>query len=128
MSKMRTFRYQSTERSTSISGIWSPGASPRPIAAEGFCGLLATLGGRVLEGRFLDSASERYPIVVLGAVAAQRLGVERLSIGGRPVLVYIGGQWFTVGGVLAPLPSNTADYERSKHFPFFLSICYLYQQ
>jgi hypothetical protein len=25
-------------------GIRSPGASPRPIAAEGFCGLLATLG------------------------------------------------------------------------------------
>ena len=44
MSKMRTFRYQSTERSTSISGIRSPGASPRPIAAEGFCGPLATLG------------------------------------------------------------------------------------
>jgi len=66
--------------------------------------LLATLGGRVLAGRFLDSASERYPVVVLGAIAAQRLGVDGLSVGGRPVLVYIGGQWFTVGGVLAPLP------------------------
>jgi putative ABC transport system permease protein len=43
-------------------------------------------------------------VVVLGAVAAQRLGVHRLTLNGRPVLVYIGGTWFTVGGVLAALP------------------------
>ena len=67
-------------------------------------GLLATLQGKVVKGRFLDSASERYPIVVLGAVAAQRLGVSSLTVGGRPVQVYLGGQWFTVGGVLATLP------------------------
>ena len=28
--------------------------------------LLATLGGRVLQGRFLNRANERYPLVVLG--------------------------------------------------------------
>jgi putative ABC transport system permease protein len=67
-------------------------------------GLLATLSGTVARGRFLDPASERYPVVVLGAVAAQRLGVDRLLVRGRPVLVYIGGSWFTVGGVLATLP------------------------
>jgi putative ABC transport system permease protein len=67
-------------------------------------GLLATLGGTVTRGRFLDTASERYPIVILGAVAAQRLGVDQLTANGRPVLVYIAGTWFTVGGVLASLP------------------------
>lgn len=67
-------------------------------------GLLATLGGRVLEGRFLDGANERYPLVVLGTVAAQRLGVDRLSVAGRPVQVYLGDMWFTVAGVLAPMP------------------------
>jgi putative ABC transport system permease protein len=67
-------------------------------------GLLATLGGHAVRGRFLDTASERYPIVVLGAVAAQRLGVDSLSGDGRPVQVYLGGQWFTVGGLLATLP------------------------
>jgi putative ABC transport system permease protein len=66
--------------------------------------LLATLGGSVVKGRFLDPASERYPIVVLGAVAAQRLGIDALSIDRRPVQVYIGTHWFTVGGVLATLP------------------------
>ncbi len=67
-------------------------------------GLLATLQGKAVKGRFLDGASQRYPVVVLGAVAAQRLGVSALSVRGRPVQVYLGGQWFTVGGVLAALP------------------------
>jgi putative ABC transport system permease protein len=67
-------------------------------------GLLATLEGRVASGRFLERAIERYPCVVLGALAAQRLGIAQLTIGGRPVQVYLGGSWFTVAGVLAALP------------------------
>jgi putative ABC transport system permease protein len=66
-------------------------------------GLLRTLGGRLAEGRFLDAANGRYPLVVLGSVAAQRLGVEKLTVAGRPVEVYIGGTWFTVAGVLRSL-------------------------
>jgi putative ABC transport system permease protein len=65
--------------------------------------LLATLGGRVLRGRFLNPANERYPLVVLGGVAAQRLGVESLTVAGRPVQVYLGNTWFTVAGVLGSL-------------------------
>jgi putative ABC transport system permease protein len=67
-------------------------------------GLLRTLSGTVARGRYLNAASERYPIVVLGAVAARRLGIDRLTAGGRGVQVYLGGTWFTVGGVLEPLP------------------------
>ena len=63
--------------------------------------LLETLGGRVASGRFLDAATERYPAVVLGAVAAERLGISDVS--NRPQ-VYLGGQWFTVVGILEPLP------------------------
>jgi putative ABC transport system permease protein len=66
-------------------------------------GLLGTLSGKLATGHFLDAASERYPIVVLGAVAAQRLGINALTVNGHPVQVYIGATWFTVGGVLAPL-------------------------
>jgi putative ABC transport system permease protein len=66
--------------------------------------LLVTLGGRLVRGRFLDAASERLPLVVLGAVAAQRLGVTQLLVAGRPVQVYIGGQWFTVAGILGAQP------------------------
>ncbi len=66
--------------------------------------LLDTLGGRMLSGRFLDAANQRYPLVVLGLVAAQRLGVQRLTADGRPVQVYIGSTWFTVAGIVGVLP------------------------
>jgi putative ABC transport system permease protein len=61
--------------------------------------LLATLDGSMARGRFLDGASERYPVVVLGSVAARRLGVR--SVG---VQVAIAGRRFTVGGILRHLP------------------------
>jgi putative ABC transport system permease protein len=63
--------------------------------------LLDTLAGSVAEGRFLDEATARYPAVVLGAAAANALGISTLEPGVR---VYIGGRWFSVLGILAPLP------------------------
>jgi putative ABC transport system permease protein len=66
--------------------------------------LLSTLQGKLTKGIFLNRANSRYPIVVLGSTAAQRLHIDRLTIAGRPVQVYISGTWFTVGGVLASLP------------------------
>ena len=61
-------------------------------------GLLQTLGGRMASGRFLDSATTRYPAVVLGATAAERLGVT-----GPGVNVWLGDRWFTVVGIMAAL-------------------------
>jgi putative ABC transport system permease protein len=69
--------------------------------------LLGSLSGRVSSGIYLSSANERYPVVVLGAVAAQRLGLDR-----APVQAFIGGRWFTVIGVLEPLPL-APDVDRS---------------
>ena len=66
--------------------------------------LLAALGGEVVHGSFIGPANERLPEVVLGAVAAQRLGVSSLLLDGRPVLVYIGSGWFAVAGILGPQP------------------------
>ena len=63
-------------------------------------GLLRTLQGSVYRGQWLNEATARYPAVVLGWVAAQRLGVVDLD---RPTQVFIGGRWFTVVGVLRPL-------------------------
>jgi putative ABC transport system permease protein len=73
-------------------GIFVAAADPR---------LLGTLEGATASGRFLGPASERYPAIVLGAKAAQRLGV--VSVDG-PVQVYVSGRLFTVVGVLEPLP------------------------
>ncbi len=66
--------------------------------------LLPALQAKLVKGTFLTRADGRFPIVVLGATAAQRLHIDRLSVAGRPVQVYIEGTWFTVGGVLASLP------------------------
>ncbi|WP_327086757.1 ABC transporter permease [Nonomuraea sp. NBC_01738] len=63
--------------------------------------LVADIGARVVSGTWLNAATHRYPAVVLGAQAADRLGV---AAAGPDQRVWLGGQWFTVVGVLAPAP------------------------
>ena len=58
--------------------------------------LLSTVGASVASGSWLNPATARYPAVVLGATAARRLGAVPS--------VYLGGRWFTVTGVLDPVP------------------------
>ncbi|MEV2272023.1 ABC transporter permease [Nonomuraea africana] len=69
--------------------------------------LLTTLEGGVSQGTWLNAATERQPAVVLGSVAAERLGVTRTG-----VRVWMGGRWFTVIGVLRPMPL-APEIERS---------------
>jgi putative ABC transport system permease protein len=71
--------------------------------------LPSTLRARVDHGRFLNEATARYPGAVLGAVAARRLGIEDL---GGQVRVLVGGRWFTVLGILEPMPL-APDLDRS---------------
>jgi putative ABC transport system permease protein len=71
--------------------------------------LPAVLGATMRSGTFLNAASERYPAVVLGSVAAVRLGIARAGPG---VVVYLGEQWFTVVGILHPV-ALAPDIDRS---------------
>jgi putative ABC transport system permease protein len=57
--------------------------------------LLETLAGSLQTGEWLDAASANYPVTVLGAVAAERLGITE-----TPAKVWLGDQWFTVIGIL----------------------------
>jgi len=59
--------------------------------------LMDTLNGSVAQGTFLEGAELDYPAVVLGAVAAQRLGISDLSA--RPV-IDMAGQLVQVVGIL----------------------------
>jgi putative ABC transport system permease protein len=61
--------------------------------------LLKTLDGRVATGVFLNEATARYPVVVLGHDAATTLGIDRVDAGTR---IWLGEHWFTVAGVLRP--------------------------
>ncbi|MEH0985971.1 ABC transporter permease [Micromonospora sp. CPCC 205556] len=60
-----------------------------------------TVGAALASGTWLNEATARYPAVVLGSTAARRLG---LGAAGADVQVSIGGRWFTVVGILAPVP------------------------
>jgi putative ABC transport system permease protein len=63
--------------------------------------LLGTVRGTVASGTWLNAATARYPAVVLGAEAAKLLGFGAAS----PVTeVWLGGHWFTVVGILDPVP------------------------
>ncbi|GEB55894.1 ABC transporter permease [Streptomyces gardneri] len=60
--------------------------------------LLVALGGEVAKGVWLDPARERLPVTVLGAVAADRLGVTRTG-----ETIMMNDTRVVVVGILAPL-------------------------
>jgi len=62
--------------------------------------LTQTLNAALLAGTFLNRATSRYPVAVLGYGAAQALGIGVL---GRPVRIWAAGRWLTVMGILAPV-------------------------
>ncbi|MFL6127337.1 ABC transporter permease [Actinophytocola sp.] len=61
--------------------------------------LLRLIRGTLHRGKFLDKVTENFPTVVLGSVAATRLGVDRTG-----TQVWMGNQWFTVVGILDAVP------------------------
>ncbi|WP_327219851.1 ABC transporter permease [Streptomyces cyaneofuscatus] len=69
--------------------------------------LLRVLRGEVTQGSWLNAATGRYPSVVLGHVSAERLGITKPG-----QQVWIGDRYFTVTGILAPLPL-APEIERS---------------
>ena len=62
-------------------------------------GLPATAGTSVAQGSYLNAATGREPVAVLGSSAAQYLGIDRIWPGER---IWVGGQWFYVAGILRP--------------------------
>jgi putative ABC transport system permease protein len=62
-------------------------------------GLPAVVGASLAQGSYLNAATAREPVAVLGAEAAQLMGVDRIWPGER---IWVGGMWFYVAGVLNP--------------------------
>jgi len=74
-------------------------------------GLLPVVNGNIASGSFVDDHSSRFPDVVLGYVAASRLGIDSVDpLASKHVLV--GSSLFTVTGVLGPMPLSP-DLERA---------------
>jgi putative ABC transport system permease protein len=63
--------------------------------------LLPVLGTGLARGDWPNQGTARLPVAVLGAVAAQQLGIDRVYPGQR---IWLGGQWFDIAGVLNPSP------------------------
>jgi putative ABC transport system permease protein len=66
-------------------------------------GLPAAVGTTLAQGRFLNAATAREPVAVLGAATARLMGIDRIRPGMR---VRVGSQssyqWFYVTGILNP--------------------------
>ncbi|MEV5845566.1 ABC transporter permease [Streptomyces sp. NPDC051985] len=60
--------------------------------------LLRSIGGQIVDGRWLNGATSRFPAVVLGSETARSLGIHQA---GPQVQVWLGNRWFTVVGLLA---------------------------
>ena len=61
--------------------------------------LPAAAGTSLAQGQFLNAATARQPVAVLGAAAAQRLGIDRIRPGLR---IRAAGQWLYITGILNP--------------------------
>jgi putative ABC transport system permease protein len=62
-------------------------------------GLLHTVGTTVAQGSYLNAATAQEAVAVLGAAAAQRLGIDRVFPGER---IWADNMWFYVTGILKP--------------------------
>ncbi|MFI5937463.1 ABC transporter permease [Actinoplanes sp. NPDC051494] len=74
--------------------------------------LPATINARIRSGTWLSPATAAFPTVVLGSVAATRLGITDLPPGRPAPQVMIADREFTVIGVLATTPLSP-DIDRS---------------
>ena len=82
--------------------------------------LLDVLGTGIARGNWLNEGTAREPVAVLGATAAQRLGIDRVYPDQQ---VWLGHQWFSVVGILQPSPLADAidetalvGYSAAQHF------------
>jgi putative ABC transport system permease protein len=62
-------------------------------------GLLGAVGTKMHQGSYLNAATARQPVAVLGAAAAQRLGIDRIYPRER---IWVDGMWFYVTGIVEP--------------------------
>lgn len=62
--------------------------------------LLDTVGGSMAEGRFLSGSPDPLPVVVVGSVAADRLGIVDFD---GSAMLWVEDQWFGVIGIMDSL-------------------------
>jgi putative ABC transport system permease protein len=88
--------------------------------------LPSVLNTSVARGDWLNAGTAREPVAVLGSVAAQQLGIDRVYPDER---IWLGGQSFNVAGILSPSPlepeiddSALIGYPAAQHYLGYVSI------
>jgi putative ABC transport system permease protein len=88
--------------------------------------LQSLLGTGIARGVWLNKGTAREPVAVLGAAAAQQLGIDRVYPDQR---IWLGGQWFNLAGILQPSPltpdidvSALIGYPAAQKYLGYLSI------
>ncbi len=61
--------------------------------------LLAVVATTVAQGHYLNAATAQEPVAVIGAAAAELLGIDRIYPAER---IWVGGRWFYLAGILKP--------------------------
>jgi putative ABC transport system permease protein len=61
--------------------------------------LLPVVAATLAQGHYLNAATAREPVAVLGATTARLLGIDHIYPGQR---IWVGGQWFYLAGILRP--------------------------
>jgi putative ABC transport system permease protein len=82
-------------RSPLIPAVDTNGLSVQAVSLS----LPRTVSTSVAQGRYLNAATAREPVAVLGAAAASLLGIDQIWPGER---IWLGSQWFYVAGILNP--------------------------
>jgi putative ABC transport system permease protein len=82
-------------RSPLIPAINTNGLSVQAASLD----LPRAVGTTIARGSYLNAATAKEPVAVLGAQAAQLLGIDRIYAGER---IWLGGMWFYLTGILKP--------------------------
>lgn len=77
----------------------SPNDSNGLVIAASTLGLPAAVGTSITQGTYLNAATATEPVAVLGAAAAERLGIDLIWSGER---IWVDDQWFYLAGILKP--------------------------
>jgi putative ABC transport system permease protein len=77
-----------------------PGVNTNALSVDASSlGLPHAVGSSLYAGVYLNAATAHEPVCVLGAAAAQRLGIDRIIPGER---IWVGNMWFYIVGILNP--------------------------
>jgi putative ABC transport system permease protein len=113
---------QKVYRSSMIPAANSGGLQVRATSLN----LLSVLGTGVARGNWLNEGTAREPVAVLGGVAAERLGIDRIFPDQR---IWLGQHWFNVAGILesSPLAPEIDDsaligYPAAQQFLGYVSV------